>query len=95
MDAGSTTTKLLLIDTNGNILWQSYSANGGSPVVVAVQALQSLYKQLPKDVKIGRAISTGYGERLFQVALNVDGGEVETIARSRRPNSSCLASISS
>ena len=83
LDSGSTTTKAILIDKEGRILWRFYDVNAGNPVDLAVRVLKDLYKQLPKDVYIARAVSTGYGEALFQAALGVDSGEVETIAHFR------------
>ncbi|MBQ1671758.1 MAG: 2-hydroxyglutaryl-CoA dehydratase, partial [Treponema sp.] len=79
LDAGSTTTKAVLTDTQGRILWRFYDVNAGNPVELAVKVLKSLYKILPKDCYIARSVSTGYGEALFQAALGVDAGEVETI----------------
>ena len=46
----------------------------------AVSALATLRKQLPEDVYIARACSTGYGEALLKAAFCLDEGEVETIA---------------
>ena len=86
LDSGSTTTKAVLIDKDGRILWNFYSHNQGNPVDLAVQVLKNLYKQLPEDVYIARAVSTGYGEALFQAALGVDSGEVETITHFRAAN---------
>ncbi|WP_191014760.1 2-hydroxyacyl-CoA dehydratase [Treponema zioleckii] len=83
LDAGSTTTKAVLINKQGEILWDFYDVNGGSPVDLAVRVLKDLYKILPSDVYIARAVSTGYGEALFQAALGVDAGEVETITHYR------------
>lgn len=83
LDAGSTTTKAVLTDTNGAILWRFYDVNAGNPVDLAVKVLKQLYSILPKDCYIARAVSTGYGEALFQAALGVDAGEVETITHYR------------
>ena len=83
LDSGSTTTKAVLVDQEGRILWRFYDVNAGNPVELAVRVLKDLYKQLPKNVYIARAVSTGYGEALFQAALGVDSGEVETIAHYR------------
>ena len=83
LDAGSTTTKAVLIDQEGKILWDFYDVNAGNPVDLAVRVLKDLYKILPKDVYIARSVSTGYGEALFQAALGVDSGEVETITHYR------------
>lgn len=83
LDAGSTTTKAVLIDTQGRILWRFYDVNAGNPVDLAVQVLKSLYAILPEKCYIARSVSTGYGESLFQAALGVDAGEVETITHFR------------
>ncbi|MEL3900122.1 2-hydroxyacyl-CoA dehydratase [Treponema phagedenis] len=83
LDAGSTTTKAALLDSEGRILWKFYAVNAGNPVKLAVEMLKDLYKQIPKKAYIARTVSTGYGEGLFQAALGVDSGEVETIAHYR------------
>lgn len=83
LDAGSTTTKAVLIDKEGRILWRFYDVNAGNPVDLAVKVLKNLYKQLPEKAYIARSVSTGYGEALFQAALGVDAGEVETITHYR------------
>ena len=83
LDAGSTTTKAVLIDQKGRILWRFYDVNAGNPVDVAVRVLKDLYTILPKHAYIARSVSTGYGEALFQAALGVDAGEVETITHYR------------
>ncbi|MBO7582948.1 MAG: 2-hydroxyacyl-CoA dehydratase [Treponema sp.] len=86
LDSGSTTTKAVLIDKDGRIIWNFYAHNQGNPVELAVKVLKDLYAQLPEDVYIARAVSTGYGEALFQAALGVDAGEVETITHFRAAN---------
>lgn len=83
LDAGSTTTKGVLIDQSGAILWKFYDVNAGNPVKLAVKMLKDLYAVLPKNTHIARAVSTGYGEKLFQAAVGADDGEVETIAHYR------------
>ena len=86
LDSGSTTTKACLIDKDGRIIWDFYAHNQGNPVELAVKVLKELYQKLPEDVYIARAVSTGYGEALFQAALGVDSGEVETITHFRAAN---------
>ncbi len=86
LDSGSTTTKAVLIDKDGRIIWSFYAHNQGNPVELAVKVLKDLYAKLPEDVYIARAVSTGYGEALFQAALGVDAGEVETITHFRAAN---------
>ena len=80
IDAGSTTTKLVLIDKNGSILYSLYGSNEGNPLNSVVNMLEKLYSALPKEAKIRYSGVTGYGEKLIQTALNVDLSEIETIA---------------
>lgn len=80
IDAGSTTTKLVLITDMGEILFSYYGSNRGNPLNSAVYAVKELYKQMHNDIKIVYSVATGYGEQLIKAALNVDIGEIETIA---------------
>lgn len=80
IDAGSTTTKAVLLDSDGAILESWYGSNGGSPLQSAMSILKDLYGKLPPGLSIGRAVSTGYGENLLKSALRMDAGEIETIA---------------
>lgn len=80
IDAGSTTTKLALIDAEGALLYSYYSSNQGNPLATTVKALQEMYEQLPQGAVLRGATVTGYGEGLIKAALKVDIGEIETIA---------------
>ena len=80
IDAGSTTTKLALINAHGDLLWSFYEGNVGSPLNTVIKAMAQLQKLMPPDLKITYACSTGYGEQLLKEALDLDEGEVETIA---------------
>ena len=80
IDAGSTTTKLALISTEGKLLHSYYSGNMGSPLTVIISALKEIYSILPTDVTIAGSCVTGYGEALAKAALNIDHGEIETVA---------------
>ena len=80
IDAGSTTTKLVLIDKEGALLHSQYGNNKGNPLKSVISMLKKLYKELPDSVTIRFAGVTGYGEKLIQTALNVDLNEIETIA---------------
>lgn len=62
IDAGSTTTKLALIDEDGALLWSFYANNQGSPVQTAMHAMRLLGEQLPPARRSRRSCSTGYGE---------------------------------
>lgn len=80
IDAGSTTTKLVLIDDDYNILYSFYGSNEGNPLKLVVSVLQDLYRELPEGADIVNSTITGYGEGLIKAALKVDIGEIETVA---------------
>ena len=80
VDAGSTTTKMALIDTDGNLLWSFYSNNNGNPIETSKKAFNELKLLLPHDCHIIYSCSTGYGESLLKSAFMLDEGEVETVA---------------
>ncbi|WP_027308813.1 2-hydroxyacyl-CoA dehydratase [Caloramator sp. ALD01] len=83
IDAGSTTTKVALIDKEGNLLYSFYSSNQGSPLNSIIEALKDLYRNLNDKTYIAKSAVTGYGEQLLKNALNIDIGEVETVAHFR------------
>ena len=80
IDAGSTTTKLALIGSEGQLLYSFYANNQGSPIKTAMRAVEDLKQHLPDSAHIVRGCSTGYGEALLKSAFGLDEGEVETIA---------------
>ena len=80
IDAGSTTTKVVLIDRDGNLLYSLYGNNDGNPLKSVISMLKQLYLVLPEKAIIRYSGVTGYGEKLIQTALNVDLNEIETIA---------------
>lgn len=80
IDAGSTTTKVALIDEVGNLLFSEYKSNEGNPLRSTIGILNNLYSILPREAKIVNSVVTGYGEGLIKSALKVDFGEIETIA---------------
>jgi predicted CoA-substrate-specific enzyme activase len=80
IDAGSTTTKLALIDSECNLLYSFYGSNEGSPLNSVIEELKNLYSLMPEDAYIASSTVTGYGEGLIKSGLKVDIGEIETIA---------------
>ncbi len=80
IDAGSTTTKIALVDEDGALLYSFYSNNSGSPLATAIRSLKEIYSLLPEKASIVHSCSTGYGEALLKSALKLDDGEVETVA---------------
>jgi predicted CoA-substrate-specific enzyme activase len=80
IDAGSTTTKLVLLASDGALLHSRYGSNQGRPLDLIVGYLKDLYAELPEGATIANSCVTGYGEGLIKAALNVDAGEIETVA---------------
>ena len=80
IDAGSTTTKAVVIGENDEILYSWYASNFGSPFHSALKILNDIYRLLPEHAKIAFSAVTGYGEGLIKTALGIDIGEIETIA---------------
>jgi len=83
LDAGSTTTKAVLIDADGAVLHTFYESNEGNPLAVARKALTEIYEKLPPGANLSYSCVTGYGEGLMQAALGADMGEIETVAHYR------------
>lgn len=80
IDAGSTTTKVVLINENKEIIYSFYGSNGGNPLKKVIEILKDLYSKLPESVQIVNSTVTGYGEALIKSAIHIDLGEIETIA---------------
>ena len=98
IDAGSTTTKLVLIDKDGKLLYSLYGNNEGNPLKSVMGMLKKLYEILPEKATLRYSGVTGYGEKLIQTALNVDLNEIETIAhytaaKTFEPNVSAIIDI--
>ncbi len=83
IDSGSTTTKFVVTDDQGRILFKSYSNNDGNPlkkVEEALRAFMSLVAERGATATFRGSAVTGYGEDLVKAALNLDYGIVETMA---------------
>ena len=80
VDAGSTTTKAVLLNKNAEIIYSYYSGNGGDPLKSVIGILRDIYAKLPEGAYIAKACATGYGEHLIKAALGADFGEIETMA---------------
>lgn len=80
IDSGSTTTKLVLISEDQELLYSYYCVNRGSPVEIVLEQLREIRRLCGDRIEICGAASTGYGEALMQHAFHTDAGVVETIA---------------
>ena len=86
IDAGSTTCKVVLISSNGELLYENYQSNKGTPYDTAKEMILDLYSKIPSKVVIRQSGSTGYGEMLIKTAFNLDISEIETMAHYEAAN---------
>lgn len=80
IDAGSTTTKLVLINNKKEIIYSYYSSNKGNPIKVLRREFKKIYDLCKSNKKIKASAVTGYGEDLIKSAFSIDFGIVETLA---------------
>ena len=80
IDCGSTTTKLVLISENSELLFSYYGSNKGNPVQIIREKLLEVYALCLERITLAGSAVTGYGEELIRAAFSVDTGLVETLA---------------
>lgn len=83
IDSGSTTTKIVVLDTSKRLLFSFYKGNSGNPIKTVAEGLSLLKEKCMKAGTILNFIggcSTGYGEDLIKTAFNLPHGIVETMA---------------
>ena len=89
IDAGSTTTKIVLLSENHELLYEFYASNKGQPLDCIQRELSALYEGLSPDCTICGSAVTGYGEDLIRAGLGVDFGIVETVAHFKAASFFC------
>ena len=83
IDAGSTTSKFVLINEDEELVYAFYGKNQGEPLVVLKEALLDLKREADSygiSLNILSAGTTGYGEMLIANAFHADFHNVETVA---------------
>ncbi len=83
IDSGSTTTKISVIGTNKELLYNYYTNSKGNPIDSVKKGLfefSEILKKYNKKIDVKYTAVTGYGEDLIKTALGIDLGIVETIA---------------
>jgi len=81
IDGGSTSSKAVLVDEEGNLLLKVYQLSRGNPIEDTVELLQKIKEEDPHhfyDVK-GLGV-TGYAADVLGGALHADANIIETIA---------------
>ena len=89
IDAGSTTTKLVLITPDGKLLYNHYCSNKGQPLDVITEKIKEIYSLSGDRIRIKASAVTGYGEDLIKAGLGIDFGIVETVAHFKAASYFC------
>ncbi len=83
IDSGSTTTKVVVINSDKKIIFKDYQNNSGDNLQTAMQSFKKLKETMERQHKSWKIVSscaTGYGENLIKAAFNMEFGIVETSA---------------
>ncbi len=82
VDSGSTTTKIILLNSMGQVVYSDYLRNCGDSFKAFSTAMHHMHESTlhPQNVNIASACVTGYGENLLKTAFNLPYGIVETMA---------------
>ncbi len=89
IDAGSTTTKMVVIAEDRTLLHEFYTTNKGQPLDCITAALRDFYAQKSPKLTICGSAVTGYGEELLKAGLGIDYGIVETVAHFKAASFFC------
>lgn len=85
IDAGSTTSKLVFLNKDEEVVDKFYANNEGDPIRIVKEGLRHLYKKYKKmgvSLNVLGLGTTGYGELLLGTAFGADYHTVETVAHS-------------
>lgn len=81
VDSGSTTTKIVLLNETGELVYTDYQRNNGDSFLTFANAMKRMSEFLSDDkANISGSCATGYGEALLKTAFSLDYGIVETMA---------------
>ncbi len=82
VDSGSTTTKIVLLNQKGELVYSDYQRNRGDSFRTFSEALARMQDEVRCDapIEIAASCATGYGESLLKTAFSLDYGIVETMA---------------
>ena len=86
IDGGSTSTKAVLLDRQGQVLAKSYRLSCGNPIADVKQLGQDLSEQIESQgasLKVLGCATTGYAKDLLKDALLADVALVETVAHAK------------
>ena len=83
VDGGSTSTKAVLLDENGNILCKAYQLSNGNPIQDTIEMFENLRGQVEAQsakLEVLGVATTGYAKDILKDVLKADVALVETVA---------------
>lgn len=83
IDGGSTSTKAVLLGTDGEILCKTYQLSNGNPIQDAIDMFDHLREQVEREgasLDVLGVGTTGYAKDILKDVLNADVALVETVA---------------
>ncbi len=83
IDGGSTSTKAVLLDEEGDILCKSYQLSNGNPIQDTIEMFENLRGQVEAQgakLEVLGVATTGYAKDILKDVLKADVGLVETVA---------------
>jgi predicted CoA-substrate-specific enzyme activase len=86
IDGGSTSTKAVLLDANGEVLDSAYQLSQADPITDALAVLRELRDRCADrgvEVSIRGVATTGYSKELLKGVLGADTALVETVAHAK------------
>ena len=83
IDSGSTTTKIVALTPERELLYTYYRVNRGNPIATVVEGLSRLDGEAQARgvrLRVAGCCTTGYGEDLIKAAMRAEHGIIETMA---------------
>ncbi len=83
IDGGSTSTKAVLLNENGDILCKSYQLSNGNPIQDTIEMFENLRRQVEAqnaELEVLGVATTGYAKDILKDVLKADVALVETVA---------------
>ncbi len=83
IDGGSTSTKAVLLDENGDILCKAYQLSNGNPIQDTIDMFENLREQVEQQnakMEVLGVATTGYAKDILKDVLHADVALVETVA---------------
>src|SRR5437879_3097215 len=83
IDGGSTSTKAVLLNENGDILCKSYELSNGNPIQDTIEMFENLRSQVESQnakLEVLGVATTGYAKDILKDVVHADVALVETVA---------------